>query len=54
MDFRIETDLFGEEVVPKDVLYGIHTVRALENESGLLARKRVEGIFALEKLTRPN
>ncbi|HJW75610.1 MAG TPA: aspartate ammonia-lyase [Thermoleophilia bacterium] len=28
---RIESDLLGEVAVPKDSLYGVHTVRALEN-----------------------
>jgi aspartate ammonia-lyase len=30
-NFRSETDLIGEVQVPADALYGIHTVRALEN-----------------------
>lgn len=30
-DYRIEKDLLGERDVPADALYGIHTVRALEN-----------------------
>lgn len=29
--FRVEHDLLGEREVPEDALYGIHTVRALEN-----------------------
>ncbi len=29
--FRTERDLLGEKQIPADVLYGIHTVRALEN-----------------------
>src|ERR1700688_3068661 len=28
---RIEKDLIGERAVPADALYGIHTVRAVEN-----------------------
>jgi len=31
MAFRIETDLLGSRQVPEDVLWGIHTLRALEN-----------------------
>jgi aspartate ammonia-lyase len=31
MTFRIEKDSLGEKQVPKSALYGIHTVRALEN-----------------------
>ena len=30
-DYRIEKDLLGEREVPAQALYGIHTVRALEN-----------------------
>ncbi len=30
-NYRIETDLLGEREVPAQALYGIHTVRALEN-----------------------
>ena len=30
-NFRIEHDLLGEKLVPKDAYYGIHTVRAVEN-----------------------
>lgn len=30
-DYRIEKDLLGERHVPADALYGIHTVRGLEN-----------------------
>ena len=30
-DYRMEHDLLGEAPVPRDALYGIHTVRALEN-----------------------
>ncbi len=29
--FRVEHDLLGDREVPADSLYGIHTVRALEN-----------------------
>jgi len=29
--YRIEKDLFGEREVPADVLYGIHTLRGMEN-----------------------
>jgi len=29
--FRIEKDLLGERPVPRDALYGIHTVRGIEN-----------------------
>ena len=31
MNYRIESDLLGERQIPMDVLYGIHTVRAVEN-----------------------
>jgi len=31
MLYRIERDLLGEMEVPKDVYYGIHTVRAIKN-----------------------
>ena len=31
MKFRIERDSIGEKQVPAGVLYGIHTVRAMEN-----------------------
>ena len=31
MDHRIERDLLGERQIPVDALYGIHTVRAIEN-----------------------
>lgn len=30
-EFRIEKDLLGEKRVPADALYGIHTIRAVEN-----------------------
>lgn len=30
-DFRVEHDLLGERDIPKDVYWGIHTLRALEN-----------------------
>jgi len=30
-DLRIETDLLGEKQIPADVLWGIHTARAVEN-----------------------
>lgn len=30
-DFRTEHDLLGERQVPRDALYGIHTLRAIEN-----------------------
>lgn len=30
-DFRTETDLLGSKQIPADALYGIHTVRAMEN-----------------------
>src|SRR5512137_1774761 len=30
-DYRIEKDLLGEREVPVDALYGIHTVRGVEN-----------------------
>ena len=29
--FRIEKDGLGEKEIAQDILYGIHTVRALEN-----------------------
>ena len=29
--FRLEHDLLGAREVPTDALYGVHTVRALEN-----------------------
>ena len=29
--FRTETDLLGTKQIPEDVLWGIHTARALEN-----------------------
>ncbi len=38
-DYRIETDLLGEREVPAQALYGIHTVRALENFA--LSKRRV-------------
>jgi len=31
IDYRIEKDLLGEREVPADALYGIHTVRGMEN-----------------------
>jgi aspartate ammonia-lyase len=37
--YRVEHDLLGERDVPEDALFGIHTVRALENFP--LARRRV-------------
>lgn len=37
--FRTETDLLSERDVPADALYGIYTVRALENFP--LARRAV-------------
>ncbi len=30
-DYRIEKDLLGEREVPADALYGVHTVRSIEN-----------------------
>ena len=33
VEFRIEKDLLGEHEVPREALYGIHTVRACENFS---------------------
>ena len=46
---RIERDLLGECVVPADALYGIHTVRAIENLqfSGRLLRDYPDYIRAL-------
>ncbi len=38
-EYRIEKDLLGEREVPAEALYGIHTVRALENFS--LSRRTV-------------
>lgn len=31
MDYRLETDLIGEEKVPKDAYYGVQSLRACEN-----------------------
>ncbi len=31
VDTRVENDLLGEKQIPKNVLYGIHTARAIEN-----------------------
>lgn len=31
MQTRTETDFLGSKEIPSDALYGIHTVRALEN-----------------------
>ncbi|MCX8065449.1 MAG: aspartate ammonia-lyase [Candidatus Hydrogenedentes bacterium] len=31
VDYRIEFDLLGEKKIPKDVYWGIHTARAIEN-----------------------
>lgn len=30
-NYRIETDSVGEKNVPNDALYGVHTLRGLEN-----------------------
>ena len=30
-EFRIEHDIIGEMRIPRDVYYGIHSVRAAEN-----------------------
>ncbi|MCK5146452.1 aspartate ammonia-lyase [bacterium] len=43
-DYRIESDLLGERQVPAEAMYGIHTVRAVENFS--IARRPVcEGLI---------
>jgi aspartate ammonia-lyase len=50
--YRIEHDLIGEREVPSDALYGIHTVRALENFplSGRLINRRLVHAFGQVKL----
>jgi aspartate ammonia-lyase len=50
--YRIESDLLGEVKVPADALYGVHTVRAIENFplSGRLVNRSLVHAFGLVKL----
>lgn len=43
MNYRVEKDLIGERNVPADALYGIHTVRAMENFS--VSGLRLDPVF---------
>jgi aspartate ammonia-lyase len=47
---RIEKDSLGEREVPEDVLYGIHTLRSMENFDGARERMDLEVIRGIIKI----